>query len=162
MCHRHLTFKKSSACGHSILTEERQVDCEDPECYNSSVHPPDCAARSGRARCWCRRYYTYVSCPPHIALLIVLTTSANRNALLNQAWYYFYPMLLRHLHSHSNPSTVAKQMSDMCLSIFIIDLSSSLSSSCPFALCCSVIRGPSCIVTSVLLYIQVNLTQHPV
>ncbi|KAI0281389.1 hypothetical protein BGY98DRAFT_210762 [Russula aff. rugulosa BPL654] len=58
MCHRHLTFKKSSICGHLILTKSQNVDCEDPECYNSSTHPPDCAAQNGRARCWCRRYYT--------------------------------------------------------------------------------------------------------
>lgn len=70
MCHRHLTFKKSSVCGHLILTDERQVDCQEPECYISSAHPSNCAARSARTRCWCRRYYTYVSsfrlvCPTH-------------------------------------------------------------------------------------------------
>ncbi|KAH9048102.1 hypothetical protein EDB84DRAFT_1458448 [Lactarius hengduanensis] len=60
MCHRHLSFKKSTTCGHLILTEERNIDCQDPQCYNSAVHPSDCAARSGRARapCQCRRYYT--------------------------------------------------------------------------------------------------------
>jgi hypothetical protein len=63
MCHRHLSFKKSSACGHLILTGEHNVDCQDPECYNSSAHPPDCATRSGHGRCWCRRYYTCVPFP---------------------------------------------------------------------------------------------------
>ncbi|KAI0306579.1 hypothetical protein B0F90DRAFT_1691078 [Multifurca ochricompacta] len=58
MCHRHLTFKTSSLCGHLIFTEGRDVDCQETGCYISSLHPRNCAAISGRARCQCRRYYT--------------------------------------------------------------------------------------------------------
>ncbi|KAF8275021.1 hypothetical protein EI94DRAFT_19028 [Lactarius quietus] len=57
MCHRHLRFKKSSTCGHLILTEEHNVDCQNPQCYNSAKHPSDCAARYGQV-CQCRRFYT--------------------------------------------------------------------------------------------------------
>jgi hypothetical protein len=63
MCHRHLSFKKSSDCGHLIFIEERSVDCQDSRCFNSSTHPPDCAARSADGRCRCRRYFTYVLFP---------------------------------------------------------------------------------------------------
>ncbi|KAI0302031.1 hypothetical protein BC826DRAFT_494299 [Russula brevipes] len=97
MCHRHLSFKKSSACGHLILTGEHNVDCHDPECYNSSAHPPDCATRSGHGRCWCRRYYTCVYFPAndnrsfHSSSSPRLASPANRSASLNQARYHFYP-----------------------------------------------------------------------
>ncbi|KAI0256692.1 hypothetical protein BJV78DRAFT_1166291 [Lactifluus subvellereus] len=63
MCYRHLSFNESSVCGHLILTEERNVDCQDSRCYNSSTHPLDCAARSRHGHCRCRRYYTYVLFP---------------------------------------------------------------------------------------------------
>lgn len=75
MCNRHLSFKTSSICGHLILVGSQNVDCGDPECYNSSAHPPDCAARSGRANCDCRRYYTYAQSP----LILSPTHPLNRS-----------------------------------------------------------------------------------
>jgi len=53
MCHRRLYFNKVISCGHVLFKEEKMVDCQEPDCANSSAH----AHPKGCKYPGCRRYY---------------------------------------------------------------------------------------------------------
>ncbi|KAL4265217.1 hypothetical protein AB1N83_000098 [Pleurotus pulmonarius] len=56
MCHRQLFFVLCPSCGVKKYTGDANVDCNSPECFISSAHPPTCGAPG--APCNCRRYWT--------------------------------------------------------------------------------------------------------